>query len=790
MLRRVLRRLFERLLARRAVLLLAVLGLSGILGAFALRVRTDQSVEAMFPVRDPARETYDRYRGVFPHDDARVFVMVEGPDLFTPEGLRRVSDLEDALDGLPHVIDVLGPLSTKDVKGDEETIRLEKIFPSADLEASDLARRVAEVRADPVFAYALLHPERNVASIEVTLDPVAARHDVLRREFHERAMRLIRDREREWERLVISGVPSVRARYIEMLNRDVRRLVPVALLLILAILAATYRSARVLGAALVTMVAAVVWTVGLLGIADVPIGLLTSFTPIAIMVISISDTVHIVTDADARLRAGARRREAVAAALADCAGPCLVTELVIAAGFLSLALVNIRAIGEFGVVTAAGMLLAWLANMSVLPLVLSTGRERPQAGVAVTAPAAGAAAPPPAAPGPFLRAFGRFVRFVERQVVHRPALVVLVSLAALGAGAAAATRIEVMNSVYDDLRPDSDLYRDLRFAEAAHGGIAPLVIFLEAGEAAAARSPFPALEPEAVRFLDRAERRLRASPHVKTVSGVASYLRKAHSAYVGEEPGGDGLPRSRALAAQEVVVLDRRVLRDVLGFERRAAAVVALLPDLPSPEVRRLVEEVEAWAAAEAPPGYRVSVTGSLAIVNRVARFLVQGLLESFGAALLLSAAIFAVALRSVRLAIVGLIPNVAPSVFMLAVMAALGIHLKPSTVVLFSIALTIADDDTIQFLARFRRRFEAAKAAGGREPHAEAAVETLRESALPMAVTAATVSTGFLILLLSEFQGNANLGLVMGVTLFSAVFADLFLLPVILRWWRPRIGQ
>ena len=132
--------------------------------------------------------------------------------------------------------------------------------------------------------------------------------------------------------------------------------------------------------------------------------------------------------------------------------------------------------------------------------------------------------------------------------------------------------------------------------------------------------------------------------------------------------------------------------------------------------------------------------------------------------------------------------PNVLPLLLTLGLMAALGIDLKPTTVICFSITLVIADDDTIQFLVRYRRRFLELRAQGVEDPHAVASTDTLDDTGVPMLLTTLTVSTGFCSLMFSQFLALKNLGLLIGVSLFTAVFADLFLSPVLLRFFKPRI--
>jgi hypothetical protein len=144
------------------------------------------------------------------------------------------------------------------------------------------------------------------------------------------------------------------------------------------------------------------------------------------------------------------------------------------------------------------------------------------------------------------------------------------------------------------------------------------------------------------------------------------------------------------------------------------------------------------------------------------------------------------VALRSWRLGLIGLVPNASPVLLVLAFMGATGIPLSPVTVMAFSITLVIADDDTIQFLTRFKRHHAAAARGGRLEPHLEAVWRTVGEVGAPMLLSGVSVSAGFGLLLFSGFLGPARLGALIAATLAAAVVADLFLTPLLLVHLRP----
>ncbi len=771
--------IFQAMLGRRGLATLAVLLLTAILGAFAARVQPDYSIEMIFPRFDHSRVDYDRFKKDFPFEDAHAIVVVAAPDLFTPAGLRRVAALESDLAQIPGVVDTQGLTTVKDVVSDGDDLRTEKLFPRADLSPAELARRRTIATTDPLFAWNLAKPDGSATSIRVTLTRATASKEATRTEFLQRA-RVVLARHAALARaagvsqkLTLSGLPAIRSQFTEMVNQDLGLLFPVAFLVIVLLLYLTFRSVSDVVASVVTILFSVVWTQGVMGVCHVPLQILTEITPMIVMIISISDTAHIVTHFRETLAGGASVREAVVVATADSALPCLLTEVTIAGGFIGLAVNDMALIQQFGLVTAAGVLFTWLANMTVLPLMLSYLPRRQRAARARR-------------PSMLARLFAGFVDVIESVVTNRPRQVIVAVLVIAAGATLISTRIGKEYFSYDDLRPHSQLARDLRYVESVHGGTVPLAIYIEPK---GGHRPEAMLEPQALALIDRITRRLEHDfPQVKNAASLSKYLRKAHRLFAGPDAG--ALPATRALAAQELLTIeDRSMMRDILSFDHSTAAIYVMMPDEGSSKATRVIGRLRSYfAEEEAHLPYRITTTGIYGIADGIYRSLVGGLAGSLAIAVLVSFGIFCLVLRSWRLAAIALVPNVLPLLLTLAMMSLLRIDIKPSTVIVFSITLVIADDDTIQYLSRFRMRYRQLCEAGDPSPHAAAAIGTLREIGLPMFITACAVSVGFLSLCFSQFLALANLGLLIGISLMAAVFADLFISPVLIMKLKPAI--
>jgi len=769
-------RFYRALLANRAGGFAAVVLLTLVLGAGAARVRPDFSLEQLFPVGDDDRAAYDRYRRAFPGEDARAVVVVGAEDVVSPAGLARLAALEADLRALPGVARVIGPASLEHLAAGPFGPAREPLLPPG-LPAPELARRAAAAAADPLLAWNVFTPGGRTVSVLVELAPAAAGSDAGRAAFTAAAGAVLSGHARAGQQLVLSGLPPLRARIAALVAGDVALLVPLAVLLVLVLLALVYRSAAAAGAGLVTVLLALVWSYGVLGLVGWPLGMLLGVLPVIVVIVSVSDTVHVLTETFARLEAGAAPREAIARALAATAGPCLVTELVLAAGFLTLCAIRIEAALQLGVVTAAAMLATWLANALALPLALSVlvrraGARQPSAGV--------------------LR---RAVAWAGRVAEERPGRVLAVAGVVLALAAAAAARVELRYKVFDDLEPGSTLASEIAFAEAAHGGLVPLAVHV----LATGGGPAPALDPEAIRTAERAAAHLRTFPEIRHANSLADLLRPLHRALAGDDPEGGpgaGLPEDREGVAQLLATLgDAALSADLVSADRTSLAAVGRATDAGSARVEAIFADLDRWVAAEQArldarpegPRLQLEVTGQLRLFRDVNAMLLGGLLASFGAALLVSLAALSLALRSLRLGLLALVPNAAPVLLVLGFMGLAGIPLSPVTVLAFSITLVIADDDTIQLLTRFRRRFEALPAElPAADRHRQAMRAAHDEAGVPMLTSGLAVSAGFGLLLFSAFLGPARLGALIGVTLLAAAAADLFVTPVLVNRFLP----
>ncbi|MCA8925330.1 MAG: MMPL family transporter [Planctomycetes bacterium] len=746
-------------LALLALGLLTALGL----GLWGRNLRVDFSVEQAFPERDATRATYERYREAFPGGDRRALVLVEADDVFSPSGLRRLDALEGALGRVEGVERVEGPTSSSELRvvqaQGESALEVRPLFvPGLDAAGARAQRRTAT--EDPLYRWRLARPDGRAATLHLTLYAEALATDAQRSALVARLRAVLAEHRAAGQRLALGGFPVTRTHASAVLRKDALTLLPLAIGLALLVLGWSTRCVTSTAAALVTALAALCWTVLVTCVLGWPLLMLSVATPVVVLIVSLSDSVHVIGHAQHALRRGLSQAECVREAWADSAGPCLITEVVIAFGFLSLCVQDVAMISRLGALTAAGALCAWLANVTVLPALLRLAPMR-------AAPKAGGG-----------RALSRGVLWLELLGRRHPRRV------ALGAGLVLSVMLlgalRVRSETYAHQALDSSLPRvseALRVA-SGQGGSVPLVVWIEPPAAQVAADAM--LEPTALALVDRVAGLVEATLHPNQVHSPTRILRRVHEAFA----DAGGLPPNAEAAAQELLLVPSEQLEGLFDRERSSATVAAVLPDTGVRAARPAIASLERALELEAQrTGYRISLTGTEVLLQRIHSQLVEGLALSLLLAALVSAVVFRLALGSWRLGLVALALNVLPLAATLGIMGWAGIALDPATVVVFSITLVIADDDTIQFCTRYRRTL----ALPGMHPD-RALRRTVLRCGPAMVLTAACVGVGFALLGVSHVIPLQRLGLLAGTSLAVAAACDLLLGPPLLRWvarWR-----
>jgi len=323
--------------------------------------------------------------------------------------------------------------------------------------------------------------------------------------------------------------------------------------------------------------------------------------------------------------------------------------------------------------------------------------------------------------------------------------------------------------VLEDLKPGNPLYDDLQYVERKMGGTLPLEVIIDT------RRENGSLRPEFLSTIQSFKKEILKTPEINTAVTPGDYLMLAN------EEWGDGerrLPETELDALSFTVEFDR--VQALLNDDYSKTRISCRISDLPFDRGMKIREEILLAGNTLFGDGLDIKVTGSTLLALSTGRHLVKNLTTSFFIAFFIIFLSIVFLFRSFRLSLLAILPNTIPLMIAGGLMGYLGIKLRPSTAMTFSIALGIAVDNTIHFLARFRQEY---KQSGDYE---NAASATLLTTGKAIISTGVILSLGFFVLFFSEFVPNHEFGLLATIIIIAAVCGSLILLPVLILQIKP----
>lgn len=639
------------------------------------------------------------------------------------------------------------------------------------------------------------------------------------------------------------GVPLVQASYTRTVLRDILVLVPLTLLIIAILLGFTYRRAHAVIGPLTGVGLGTIWTLGLIQHLGLPFDMVNSVTGVVILVVGVASGAHIVSRHREELirlehlTAESPRQPAILAAMRHMTPACFVTSATTAVGFAALASAELQAIRHFGLVLAAGVMLAFVAQMLWMPVFLSF--IRPDKVLPASDPV-----------HPTSRTHRFLEAFVARVVDHPWRFLA-------GAGALAIVAVVFALRLHADARMAGELASDHPVAQALSAmesdlsGVLVHAVVVRGKDHGPCESDSDCATGQrcrrtdpyytAVARLQRAQRAFTDQNDPQLVA-LEDHLRPRPTGLFDDAPPlpgrctstitaprslafiadlerwlearrPDGLvshvqtildlaldlgppePRPPALApelvAERLSILESgapELTHRLMSPDQTRTQLVIRANDIGLASWRAFAPELEAEIARlrelHAVTDYEVAITGGSTLAERAISTLSEDLTTSLGWTVLLVLAFIVWLVKSVRLGLLALIPNQLPILYTFGLMGALDIPIRASTLVVFSVAFGIAVDDTTHLFHRYRE--EVMRRGEGKD----AIIRSFVATGQPILLTALILVCGFMTNALSDFMAMVEFGVLSAMTLGIALIADLTVTPALLMVTRGRLGR
>jgi hypothetical protein len=364
---------------------------------------------------------------------------------------------------------------------------------------------------------------------------------------------------------------------------------------------------------------------------------------------------------------------------------------------------------------------------------------------------------------------------MERMVKNHSVAIYIVSVGLLAVSIIGIYNIKISGSLIEDMPKKTEFFKDIRFFENEFEGIMPLEVFIDT------KRERGVMKLATLKRMDELQEYMDEIPEFAKPISAVNLIKYSKQAYYNGNPEYYQLPNSQEqsfiLSYAKSSAGGTNLLSAYVDSTGQYARITTFMKDTETERFDRIEEDVKAKIAKLFPAErYEVTLTGKALVFQKGTKYLVTNLVISLSLAILLIALFMAWMFRSFRMILVSLLPNLLPLIITAGLMGFLGVPIKPSTILVFSIAFGISVDDTIHFLAKYRQELIANNWRIKKSVYA-----ALRETGVSMFYTSIVLFFGFSVFTISSFGGTVALGALVSITLVFAMLANLLLLPALL---------
>ena len=572
--------------------------------------------------------------------------------------------------------------------------------------------------------------------------------------------------------LHISGMPFIRTEMTSQITNELGIFVGLALLVTMLILLVFFRSFKVMFLALIVVIIGIVSSLGILGFFAFKITIISGMIPSLVVVIGVPNTIFIINKYYEEYALHRDIMLALQITIEKIGQTLFLANLTTSIGFGVFAFTGSSFLSDFGIVASLNIMLTFFVSLIVIPLVFSyldapseKHTERLESGRIV-----------------------RFLKKVDYWVNHHRPIIYTIIGVMIVVSIYGMTLIKSVGYIVDDLADDNPILTDLKFVEKNFKGVMPFEVAIDAYESGRAS------KPELLTKIKKMEKEFAKYPEFTKPVSLVTAVKFAYQAYRGGDtkyfvlPGIDQL--SKLQEYNQTVKGKGNFTKGFIDSTQRYTRVSFQIADCGTIRTNQIINELQpkvdsifnydaednVFFKSGDKRGYDAEITGNSVIYAWQNDYLQGNLIESTLQAIVLICLIMALLFRSWKMVIISTLPSLIPLVMTAGLMGFFDIHLKYSTILIFSIAFGISSDGTIYFLTRYKDEL-----LNKNRSVREAISETILNTGVSMFYTAIILFTGFFIFTASSFKGTQSLGILVSITLLMAMICNLILLPAFL---------
>jgi len=725
------------------------------LASFLPRMEFDASIENMMPQDDPVLAELQDAVADFGSQDL-FFIAIESDDVFRPATLQKIADLTAALEEVPAVKGVENPFNVQMVESSFFGIEIAPMAAEVPQTADEIEAFKARILASPYGGRLITADGRGAAlMLDVEWDLEGNNREKVINEIISVVEGYIGP-----EEIHMVGDAYILHYTEQAMKRDLRNLVPIVVLVIATTLYFTFRSFLGVLVPLLTVGAALTWTVGLMIWYGIPVSMISMAMPVILVTLGIASGIHILNKYLETLGQGMSKESALQKTFATITSPVLMAAFTTAAGFASLITAFVQPIKEFGVITAVGVMIAMTLSLSLIPAMLvlwkkpEVKQEKREAGV-----------------------LNRFLKTLTQWTISRPAYITAIAVVIVLVFGFGATRITLESNIVNYFGANSPVKKGTMVIEEIFGGSMQISVVVDTGVEDGFKDP--AMLEELIVIQDY----LNSWDSINHATSLADVVRELNQALWEGDPEFYAVPETREGVAQQLLLFSMQGgsgLDSLVSYDYSRALVTAQMKTLDAEMLGETIAAVESYLAELYRDRSDISVklVGTPKVMMRLMNRYVQTQISSLASSSVAVGLIVAALMKSVLLGILTLVPLFFTVLINFGLMGYAGLPLDAVTSIIAGVVIGLGVDYAIHYISRYRL-----ERANGHQME-QALLNTGVSAGRGIFFNALALVIGFMVLVFSHFRAIAVFGFLISVTMVVSSFAALVVIPLLLQYF------
>ena len=760
------------ILRNRYLVLIVIAIITGLLASQMKYMQFSYTEANLLPENHEANLDYNKFLEIFGEEGNLVILGIKDSTVFTPKKFNAWNNLVNQFNDLEEIDFTLSIADVQKLKADRSNRKfiLEPLYEK-NPETTEAVLEIKKQLFENLPFYDNLLFNKKTGTLQTA---IYIKKDIIntpkRRDFiFNKLIPIVEKFEKDYKVDVrISGMPYIRTLNAQNIQDEIILIVGGALGITAVIFFFFFRSFRATFITLLVVMIGVTWAFGFIGWFRFEITVLSALIPPLIIVIGVPNAVFLINKYQQEIKKHGNQAKSLQRVIAKVGNATLMTNITTASGFATFVFVKSSLLREFGILASVNIISIFILALLIIPIIYSfmplpkkkhlNHLER--------------------------RWIENVVDWMEKTVRDQRIAIYFATVIVIVLSIIGVYKIRVSGSLIEDMPKSMGFYKDIKFFEKEFGGIMPLEILIDT------KKDKGVMKLSTLKKMDKINETIETFPELSKPISVVNLVKYSKQAYYKGNPKYYQLPTSQEqsyiFSYTKNSNSDAGMLNTFVDSTGRYARITTFMKDIGTDKMDIIQERLKGVIDKEFPDDkFSVSITGKALVFIKGTNYLITNLVFSLSLAIILIALFMAWMFRSPQMILISLLPNILPLLITAGLMGFFDIPIKPSTILVFSIAFGISVDDTIHFLAKYRQELITNK--WRIKPSVYAA---LRETGVSMFYTSIVLFFGFLVFCLSSFGGTIALGGLVSITLLLAMVSNLLLLPSLLLTFEKKIAN